>query len=410
MTGVSEGQGAPLRLALNHTRLADAGGVEAYLFRLVHSLLERGHAVDYFCARVERELAHPRFRVVRVAQPRLPRAWKVAGFARNSRRAIERAERLRGYDVVQGFGRTCYQTLYRDGSGCHADYRAAWLDSVKRGGARRAFEALSPADRVVQAIERARYATHPPRLVLAISRLVREQILRRYPLLTSRVRVLYSGVDLERFHPRLRGAGRGELLLALAGAGPELAPGARVWVFAGSDFGRKGLALLIDALARLEREGELARREVIVAVLGRDRREAAWRREAARRGVGARLRFLGFRRDMPALLAGADALLLPSFFDAFGNVVAEALACGTPAVVSARCGSAEWIRDGENGFTFARQDPEQLAWQLRALLAAEPARLRELARRSALAYGWDAHVDALLEIYREVAGAQRAER
>ena len=159
--------------------------------------------------------------------------------------------------------------------------------------------------------------------------------------------------------------------------------------FVGSDYARKGLDLLIDALALLERAP--AARPLALAVIGRDRREAAWQRRAARRGVAQRLRFLGFRRDVASLLAGSDGLVLPSYFDAFGNVVAEAMACGTPVIASARCGGSEWIREGENGFVLARQDAALLAQQLRALLAiGELAPLRAAARRQAEGYAWDA--------------------
>ena len=397
----SRRDGPPLRIALNHTRLADSGGVEAYLFRLVNSLLLRGHEIDYFCARVDVEIAHPRLRVVLVPQPRRPTSVRVALFALRSARAIALSSRERAYDVVQGFGRTFHQTLYRDGSGCHADYREAYLDRVKRRGLLRTHYRLFPTDAVVEAIERRRYAKRPPRVVIAISRFVREQILRRYALDPQRVRVLYNGIDLERHHPRLREAGRAELLLATGADGPEpRAP--RVLAFVGSDFGRKGLDLLIEALARLEREP--ARRAHLVAVIGSDHREEKWLRAAARRGVAHRIRFLGFRRDVPALLAGCDGLVLPSWFDAFGNVVAEAMACGAPVVASASCGGAEWIREGENGFVVPRQDPAWLAQKLRALLdLEEPGALREMARRTALAYPWDAHVEALLSVYREVA-------
>jgi UDP-glucose:(heptosyl)LPS alpha-1,3-glucosyltransferase len=395
--------GRPLRIALNHTRLAESGGVEAYVFRLVRSLLERGHQVDFFCARADAEVSHPGFRVVRVSQPRSPRALRVAAFARGSRRAIQRAGREQPYDVVQGFGRTCHHTLYRDGSGCFDDYRAAYLDAVKRRGLR-SVARVSPTDAVVRAIERARYAEHPPRVVLAISRLVRDQILRRYALPEERVRVLYSGVDLERHHPRLREAGRAELLrAALPGAD---AADARVLAFVGSDYGRKGLELLIEALGLLERDLPAIRRPYAVAVLGRDRREAAWRRLAARHGVAGRVRFLGFRRDVPELLAGSDGLVLPSWFDAFGNVVAEAMACGAPVIASARCGGSEWIVDGENGYVVARQQPELLAQRLRALIErGDAAALRDGARRRAERYGWEDHVEALLAIQREVAAA-----
>jgi UDP-glucose:(heptosyl)LPS alpha-1,3-glucosyltransferase len=143
-----------------------------------------------------------------------------------------------------------------------------------------------------------------------------------------------------------------------------------------------------------------------VAVLGRDRREAAWRRLAARHGVAGRVRFLGFRRDVPELLAGSDGLVLPSWFDAFGNVVAEAMACGAPVIASARCGGSEWIVDGENGYVVARQQPELLAQRLRALIErGDAAALRDGARRRAERYGWEDHVEALLAIQREVAAA-----
>lgn len=393
--------GAPLRIAFCHTRLADAGGVEAYLFRLVHSLLRCGHEIDYFCARADAPIAHPRFRVVLVPQPRRPTSVRVALFAVRSARAIAAAERLRRYDVVQGFGRTYHQTLYRDGSGCRADYREAYLDRVKRRGLSRTHYRLFPTDAVVQAIERRRYALLPPRAVIAISHFVREQILRRYPLDPLRVRVLYNGIDLERHHPRLREAGRAALLRAV-GAGAPVAGAVRVLAFVGSDFGRKGLDLLIEALARLERRP--ARRGWLVAVIGSDHREEKWRREAARGGVADRIRFLGFRRDVPELLAGSDGLVLPSWFDAFGNVVGEAMACGAPVVASACCGGAEWVREGENGFVVPRQDADALAQKLRALLeVGEPESLRAEARQTALAYPWDAHVDALLSVYREVA-------
>jgi UDP-glucose:(heptosyl)LPS alpha-1,3-glucosyltransferase len=398
-----------VRIALNHTRLAETGGVEAYVLRWTRSLLERGHQVDFYCARAETALAHDALRVVRVPVPRSPRALRVAAFARGSRGAIARAERERRYDVVHGFGRTCHQTLYRDGSGCFADYREAYLDRVKRRGLR-ALSRLGPTDRVVQAIERARYVTQRPRLVVAISRLVREQILRRYDFPPERVRVVYSGVDLERHHPRLREPGRAALHGAVFGGAPavDAAVRRRVFAFVGNDYARKGLDLLLDALARLRAQSVRAGDAFAVAVIGRDRHEAAWRRRAQRLGVLPQLRFLGFRPDAPHLLAGADALLLPSWFDAFGNVVAESLAVGTPVVASARCGGSEWIREGENGFVVPHQDAGELALRLRWLLdARDLGPLREAARRTASDHGWEAHCDELLGVYREVAASAR---
>ena len=68
----------------------------------------------------------------------------------------------------------------------------------------------------------------------------------------------------------------------------------------------------------------------------------AWQARAARRGdVATRMTFLGYRTDMPALMAAADLLVHPARYEAYGLGVHEALCCGVPAVVSASAGVAE---------------------------------------------------------------------
>ncbi len=70
---------------------------------------------------------------------------------------------------------------------------------------------------------------------------------------------------------------------------------------------------------------------------------------AARLGLGGRVRFLGWREDVPALLANADFLVCPSLHEPLGNVVIEAWSAGIPVVATASDGPRGLIRDGENG-------------------------------------------------------------
>ncbi len=78
-----------------------------------------------------------------------------------------------------------------------------------------------------------------------------------------------------------------------------------------------------------------------LAVIGEGPTRSAWEARAAADGLEGRIRFLGFRTDVPAVLAGCDALAAPSRYDAYGLGVHEALCRGLPAIVSASAGVSE---------------------------------------------------------------------
>jgi len=100
----------------------------------------------------------------------------------------------------------------------------------------------------------------------------------------------------------------------------------------------------------------------------------ALERQAAATGVSERIRFLGWRQDVPALLAAADFLVCPSRHEPLGNVVIEAWAARRPVVAAASAGPAELIRNEETGLLVPVDDVEALAAAMRSL--AEDAALR----------------------------------
>lgn len=116
------------------------------------------------------------------------------------------------------------------------------------------------------------------------------------------------------------------------------------------DVAIRALAKLPDAYLWLAGEGEL---------------EAALKSLAATHGVTHRVRFLGWRNDMPALLAAVDVLVCPSRIEPLGNVVIEAWAHGKPAVVAAAIGPKTLIKDGVSGLLVPIDDAEALADALR---------------------------------------------
>ncbi len=99
-------------------------------------------------------------------------------------------------------------------------------------------------------------------------------------------------------------------------------------------------------------------------------------------GIAERVRFLGFvnQRQLPAIYSGADLLVLPSEYDAFGLVINEAMLCGCPVVASDRVGAVrDLIESGRTGFVYRCGDVSELASLLRRVSTHDPP-LSELGR------------------------------
>ncbi|MGH7525299.1 MAG: glycosyltransferase, partial [Gemmatimonadales bacterium] len=86
-------------------------------------------------------------------------------------------------------------------------------------------------------------------------------------------------------------------------------------------------------------------------------------------GLGGRVRFLGQRKDVDALLAGSQLYLLVSNWEGFPRSILEAMRAGLPVVASAVGGSGESVGDGETGFLVPRGDTEGLRARIGQLLA-----------------------------------------
>ena len=147
-------------------------------------------------------------------------------------------------------------------------------------------------------------------------------------------------------------------------------------------FGRlsewKGQHVFLDAIAAME--GVQA---VIVggALFGQEAYEARIREQASRLGLEGRVRFLGFRPDVPELMAAMDVVAHTSIVaEPFGRVVVEAMMCGRPVVATRGGGVTEIIRDGETGLLVPPGDASALAAAIGCVLS-QPALAERLAQK-----------------------------
>jgi glycosyltransferase involved in cell wall biosynthesis len=303
---------------------ATTGGMDRANLALASYLARLGGPVRLVAHRVEAELlAHPNVHFIQVPKPAgayllgeplldaMGRYW--------ARRTL-----AEGGEVVANGG-NCTVPAANWVHYVHAAYQPEAMGS----GARRLKAAVS--HRYYRYTERR--AVQRARIVIANSERTRADLLQATGIPAERIHVVYLGSDPERFHPCTLEERR-EARAALGW--PEAR---RVALFVGAlGDRRKGFDTLFAAWARLCARGGW---DVDLKVAGTGAQREAWEREARARGLGERIQFLGFRKDVPTLMAAADLLVAPTRYEPYGMGVHEALCTGLPALVSRTAGVAE---------------------------------------------------------------------
>lgn len=164
---------------------------------------------------------------------------------------------------------------------------------------------------------------------------------------------------------------------------------------------RKGHAVLLEALSRLAAE------PWHLLVFGQGPLRHALEAEAARLGLAERVRFTGFRDDLPRWLGALDLVVHPAFMEGLGIALLQASAAGVAIVASHAGGIPEAVRDGVNGLLVPPGDVEALTAALAALLN-DPAQRRALGECGRRLIDEEFSVDVMVEghlaVYRELLG------
>ncbi|QVL34874.1 glycosyltransferase family 4 protein [Telmatocola sphagniphila] len=170
------------------------------------------------------------------------------------------------------------------------------------------------------------------RVVVCNSNRTREDVI-RIGVPPDRAKVVYYGTDPSRFSP-ISSQKRSELRSQFNW--PESRP---VVCFIGAlSDRRKGFDTLFNAWKDLCKSTEW---DAILVVIGRGAELPFWEQKCRDEGMTDRIRFLGFRSDVPNLLSAADLLVAPTRYEAYGLGIHEAICCGLPAIVSADAGVSE---------------------------------------------------------------------
>ncbi len=316
--------------------------------------------------------------------------------------AVWRGERRHGaYDCVYSPGANCAQINVSTAHFCQARQR----DLLRSG---RFQPAPATLDDRLRRWHRSLYANWYSRLedrfyasprlekVICPAEVVRRDLMSCYGASPDRLVVAHSGVDTSAFNRerrwQLRDSARKEL---------GLAPADFCFLFVGTDWVRKCLVTLLDALASVP--GAL-----VYAVGPYD--PEPYRRYAARAGVAGRVRFPPRRADIISYYAAADALVAPSFYEPFGMVPLEAAACGVPSIITRQMGVAEVLDDESAILLDDPADSAALARAMRRLMDDPDLRRRLVSNgeQRARMSPWDGINRATLHAIEETAARRKA--
>jgi glycosyltransferase involved in cell wall biosynthesis len=178
-----------------------------------------------------------------------------------------------------------------------------------------------------------RRALQSARVIIANSERTKQDLIDKLSIRPQQVHTVYYGVDPHSFYP-VTPQERAELRHQLGWSAEK-----PIVVFIGAlGDRRKGFDTLFAAWQRLCIDPTW---DADLVAIGAGAELPLWQRRAAEAGIASRIRFLGFRPDIPDLLRAADCLVAPTRYEAYGLGVHEALCCGLPALVSSTAGVAE---------------------------------------------------------------------
>ena len=340
----------PFRLAIVRQKYRPDGGAERFVARALDALDNQNLDLNVITREWQGE-TRPNWHLHLCNPVKWGRISRERGFAEAARALWQREK----FDLVQSHERIAGCDIYRAGDGVHRRWllqRARLLPVWRRK--------LLFSDRYhryVMCAERAMYAAPELKAVICNAEMIKREIVADFGVAPEKISVIYNAIDSEKFLPADEAA-RQALRQQLS-----LPANAHCLIFVGSGFERKGLAAAIQVLAATDS---------YLIVVGKDKDEKRYRALAQSLGCLNRLRFMGVQKQTLPFYQAADALLLPTLYDPFPNVILEAMACGLPVITSNTCGGAEFIRQGENGFVCDALDVAALVEAIRALPACAP--------------------------------------
>lgn len=333
------------RLAIVRQKYRQDGGAECFVSHSLEVLSK--HRLDLnLITREWKGDKNPSWNVHLCNPMKFSRISRERGFAVAAKALWQKEQ----FDLVQSHERIPGCDIYRAGDGVHRRWllqRARLLPEWRR---KRLFS--NRYHHYVMCAERAMYAASELKAVICNAQMIKQEIIDDFDVPDDKITVIYNTIDNQKFFPT--DIKNRQFLRAKYRISSQV----HCLIFVGSGFERKGLAAAICAVALTDSH---------ILVVGKDKFEKRYRSLAKSLGCSQRVHFMGMQNQMLPFYQVADALLLPTLYDPFPNVILEAMSCGLPVITSTSCGGSEFISSGKNGFVVDALNITAITEAIRAL-------------------------------------------
>lgn len=370
-----------VRLAIVRQKYRPDGGAERFISRALEALEDNSLELNII-TRSWQGQPKPDWHLHICDPKKWGRISRERGFAQAARACWQREK----FDIVQSHERIAGCDIFRAGDGVHR----VWLEQRARivSPVQRMLTGLSAYHRYVMAAEEEMFRSPSLKKIICNSVMVKNDIIRCFQVPEEKFAVIYNAIDCQRFTPATpaeRQQSRAQL---------DLPDEAKVFIYVGSGFERKGLHASITALAATDAH---------LIVVGQDKQQSRYASLARRLSCEKRVHFVGVQHNVIPYYHAADGLMLPTLYDPFPNVILEAMACGLPVITSFTCGGAEFIVDGKQGFVCDALDVAALTVAAQAIpLRTTDARMGDAARERVLPYSPQQLASQLHALYQQV--------
>ncbi|MEW6416970.1 MAG: glycosyltransferase family 4 protein [Nitrospirota bacterium] len=371
-----------MKIAILRKKYTFHGGAEGFSQSIIRQLADAGHEVHIYAMKWDSNPTAKNIYFHKVPAITFNSTLRDLSFALSACRLLKREP----FDIIQSHDKTLYQDIYRAGDGCHIEWlRQRWIRVGLWGKLSIIF---NPYHWLILNLERLIFNAHRFKKIIAISELVKKNIIEHYNVNEEDIEVIYNGVDLERFNPENKDLYRKEIRKQYS-----IPDDTFVLLFVGSGFERKGVESLLKAI-------ELVPNPLTLLIVGKG---------SERRYKGLikkqRVIFCGPQKEIHKFYAASDIFVFPAIYEPFGNVHLEALASGLPVITTKLSGAAEIIKDGLHGFiVLFPEDYSAIAEKIKFLI--ENIKQRELislnARKLAEEFSFETHLGKVLNLYKNI--------
>lgn len=336
------------------------GGVERIMVECANFLAARSHDVSVLSAAFDQHVLLPNVRecLVPVAAQGTVSRLKQYRAAAAEQLACHRQQAKPKSSVHAAFG----VTSPPDGVLWVQSVHAEWIRIARasRGIVGRLKQRLNPFHPYILGLERDYYSGRQYRKLIALTPRVKQELIDHYAVPAADIEILPNGFNDQEFSPHRRARERHAIRAELNCRDDD-----RVLLFVANELERKGFFPLVHALASLKNP---QLKLFVVGKVSLDPHQSL----LSRLGVAAQVRCLGPSSDVGRYFAAADLFVLPTYYEAWGLVIVEALATGIPVLTSKLAGAAAAVQPeiGAGALLDDPKDPAEIAAALTQLLAA----------------------------------------